>query len=88
MGEKSTVRIEDTRLKGQSKTYKIGDKTPGGTLIMIDYRLMPKSDNQKGFCQARIILKTGPDYWAIDANQYFSQKRLLKPDELPDELKQ
>jgi hypothetical protein len=79
------IRIENLRT-GQSKLYKVGDSFDGGTIARADYREMPRPDNPDLISGSRIILKKGPDYWAIERGQTFSQKRLLRRDQLPEDM--
>ncbi len=79
------IRIENLRT-GLSKLYKVGDAFDGGTIARADYRDMPRPDNPKLISSSRIILRKGPDYWAVERGQTFSQKRLLRQDQLPEDM--
>lgn len=67
--------------------YKPGDKVESGEIVMIDYRPLPKPDNPKLESPSRVILKIGQDYWAVELEKNLSDKRLLKPDQWPPELR-
>ncbi len=66
---------------------KVGDRLPIGQIVMVDYRPMPMPGDPKKESQSRVILKLGKNYWAVEAGQPLHQRRVLRPDELPDELK-
>ncbi|MFP4355728.1 MAG: hypothetical protein ACLFUJ_11455 [Phycisphaerae bacterium] len=84
-GGKPQIRIENIRT-GSSQVYREGDAFDGGTIVMVDYRSLPMPENPRLLSGSRIILKKGPDYWAIERGQTFSQKRLLRTDQLPETL--
>jgi hypothetical protein len=69
--------------------HKPGDKLPppGGEIVTVEYSPVPFSDKPEDTATSRMILKIGNDYWAVELGQRLSQKRMLKPEELPDELK-
>lgn len=72
--------------------YNVGDELllngkPLGRIVMVDYRPLPKPDNPAEKSDARVILRIGPDFSAIDLGQSLDQRRVLKTNELPDELK-
>jgi len=69
------------------KVYKVGDKLPIGRIAMVDYRVLPMPDNPKILSSSRLILKIGKDYWAVEAGQRLGQRRILRPAELPPELR-
>lgn len=65
----------------------VGAKLPIGEIAMIDYRVMPMPDDPKDISTGRVILKLGLEYWAVELGQTLSQRRILRADELPDQLK-
>ena len=69
------------------KIHKIGDKLPVGQIAMVDYRVLPMPKNPKILSTSRVILKLSKDYWAVELGQQLSQRRVLRPHELPTELK-
>ena len=69
------------------KVYKVGDKLRIGRIAMVDYRVLPMPDNPKVLSSSRLILKIGKDYWAVEAGQRLGQRRLLRPAELPLQLR-
>ena len=54
---------------------------------MIDYRPLPRADNPQMLSPSRVILKAGPDYWAVELGQKLTQKRRLKRDQLPEPIR-
>lgn len=66
--------------------YKPGDPLAGGTVVMVDYRPAPTPGRETVQSESRVILRFGLDYWAIERGQTLSDKRLLKPEQLPREL--
>lgn len=72
---------------GEVRCYKPGDKLESGEIVMIDYRAMPRPDNPKLDSPSRLILKIGQEYWAVELERSLSDKRLLKPDQYPPELR-
>jgi hypothetical protein len=80
------VMVKDTQT-GEVRAYKPGESLAGGRIVMVDYRPMPRPDNPELLCYSRVIVKIGPDYWAIDLGRSLADKRRLKDDDLPDELR-
>ena len=72
---------------GEVRDYKPGDKVEGAEVVMIDYRPMPKAGNPNVDSPSRLILKIGQEYWAVELERSLSDKHLLKPDQLPPELR-
>jgi hypothetical protein len=66
--------------------FKPGDALAGGTIVMIDYRSMPKSGNELLQAFSRVIVRIGDEYWAIETGKTLAQKYRLAPDQLPDAL--
>ena len=66
--------------------FKTGDELAGGTVVMIDYRPMPKPGNSLLQSFSRLILKIGDDYWAIERGKTLADKRKLPTEELPPTL--
>jgi hypothetical protein len=66
----------------------IGDRFDGALIVMVDYRMLPDPQNPTLQNYSRIILKKGPDYWAVDRGDTFDMKRLLKEEQLPPALKE
>lgn len=80
------IMIRDNA-SGATSVHKIGDTFDGGRIVMVDYRPLPDPANPELTVQSRIILKKGPDYWAVDRGQTFDKKRLLKKKQLPPSLR-
>jgi len=66
--------------------YKTGDDLAGGTIALIDYRRLPSPTQPGLFSDSRVILRIGPDFWAIERGRSLADKRRLDPSELPDPL--
>jgi hypothetical protein len=66
--------------------FKAGDALAGGTVVMIDYRSMPKAGNELLQAFSRVIIRVGEEYWAIEAGKTLAQKYRLAPDQLPEAL--
>jgi hypothetical protein len=76
-------------IRGQDvkKVLKVGDSLPIGKIVMVDYRLMPMPGKPHLISQCRVILKAGKNYWAIERGQRLDQRRILRPEELPEKLR-
>lgn len=72
---------------GQIRIYKPGALLASGKVVMIDYRQLPKPDNPFLLSPSRVILQIGPDFWAVELGQSLSNKRRLKPEQLPETLR-
>jgi hypothetical protein len=66
--------------------FKPGDALAGGTIVMIDYRSMPKAGNELLQAFSRVIVRIGEEYWAIETGKTLAQKYRLAQDQLPDAL--
>ena len=66
--------------------YRPGDELAGGTIVLVDYRPLPLPGNSLLQSFSRLILKIGPEYWAIERGQTLADKRKLSPSELPPQL--
>ena len=66
--------------------YRPGDELMGGTIVMIDYRPMPRAGNSLMQSYSRLILKIGAEYWSIDHGKTLAEKRKLAGAELPARL--
>jgi len=84
--DKQEVLVSDSST-GQLRTYKAGDTLAGGTIVMVDYRLLPSPKNPQILSPSRAILRVGPDYWAVDLGSMLTEKRRLKADQLPDTIR-
>jgi hypothetical protein len=67
--------------------FKPGDPLAGGTICMVDYRAMPMPGSEALHSFSRVIVRVGDEYWAIEQGKTLAQKHRLKPDELPEVLK-
>ncbi len=80
------VMVKDTQ-SGEIQAYHPGDALAGGKIAMVDYRAMPRQDDPELMCHSRVIIKIGPEYWAIDLGQTLADKRKLNTDDLPEMLR-
>lgn len=68
------------------QVFKPGDAWAGGQIVMVDYRAKPLPGKPELLSFARVILKIGPDFWAIEHGQTLADKYQLAADALPAEL--
>jgi hypothetical protein len=85
------VCLRDTH-NNETRHFKPGEKLPNGAeVVMIDYRSLPAPDSRpdapKPNSSCRVIMRIGPEYWAVDMERTLSDKRLMKADHLPVELR-
>jgi len=80
------VNVED-KSSGEIKTYKIGETLGSGTIVMIDYRPLPKQESPKDESASRVILRIGGAYWAVEIGKHLVDKHRLKASQLPPELR-
>lgn len=66
--------------------FKPGDALAGGTIVMIDYRSMPRAGNELLQAYSRVIVRIDDEFWAIETGKTLGQKYRLSPDQLPDAL--
>lgn len=74
-------------MNGTQRIYKPGEALGGGTIVMIDYRPLPKPDKPELNSPSRVILKVLDQYWAVELNENLSQRRRLPAEQLPESLK-
>jgi len=79
------VHIRDT-VNDKTVRYKPGDALSGGTIVSVDYRPMPMPGKAPLMSFSRVILRIGPDYWAVERGNTLAEKRKLTQKELPSEL--
>ena len=79
------IHIRD--LTAQKTTrYRPGDELLGGTIVMVDYRPLPKPDQPLLQSYSRLILKIDKEYWAVERGKTLADKRKLTTSELPSQL--
>jgi hypothetical protein len=71
----------------QIRSYKPGDTLGGGVIALVDYRPMPSQANPNILSPSRVILKVGPEYFAVELGQDLTEKRRLPDSMLPEELR-
>lgn len=79
------VHIRDLTAQ-KTRIYHPGDALEGGTVVMVDYRSIPRPDNPILQSSSRIILRIGADYFAIERGRTLADKRKLSAAELPPTL--
>jgi len=71
----------------QVRSYKPGDTLGGGVIEMVDYRPMPSKANPMIFSPSRVILKVGPDYFAVELGENLTDKRRMSGEMLPEAIR-
>jgi len=84
--EKQEVLVTDSATR-QIRSYRPGDTLGGGVIALVDYRPMPSPDNPKILSPSRVILKVGPEFFAVELGQNLTEKRRLPDNMLPDEIR-
>jgi hypothetical protein len=84
--EKQEVFVTDS-VTSQIRSYKPGDTLGGGVIALVDYRPMPSPANPKILSPSRVILKVGPEYFAVELGQNLTEKRVLPDSMLPEEIR-
>lgn len=79
------VHVRDL-INQRTLRFKPGDALAGGTIVMIDYRTMPKSGSELLQAFSRVIVRIGDEYWAIETGKTLGQKYRLESDQLPPAL--
>ena len=79
------VHVRDANAQ-RTLRFKPGDELAGGTIALIDYRPLPSPSTQGLLSHARVILRIGPDFWAIERGQSLADKRKLSTSEIPESL--
>jgi len=79
------VHVRDT-VNQRTMRFKPGDALAGGTIVMVDYRTMPKAGNELLQAFSRVIVRIGEEYWAIETGKTLGQKYRLGPEQLPAAL--
>ena len=84
--EKQEVFVADSATR-QVRSYKPGDTLGGGVIALVDYRPMPSPANPEILSPSRVILKVGPEYFAVELGQDLTEKRRLPDSMLPEEIR-
>jgi len=79
------VLVSDS-VSRQVRSYKPGDTLGGGTIAMVDYRPMPSRANPLILSPCRVILKVGPEYFAVELGEELTDKRRMSSDKLPEQI--
>jgi len=84
--DKQEVFVTDSATN-QIRSYKQGDTLGGGVIALVDYRPMPSPTNPRILSPSRVILKVGPEFFAVELGQNLTEKRRLPDNMLPDEIR-
>jgi len=79
--------VNEIDASGAIYKYEEGEKLMGWDIVMVDYRPMPDPNKPELLSPARVIVRIDSDYWAIEGNQYVTDKRIIEGPDLPPELK-
>ncbi len=85
-GEDQDVYVLDSSTK-ETNRYGPGDPLAGGEIVLVDYRALPLPDKPEILSGSRVILKIGPDYWAVELGRSLAEKYLVKRSRLPEALR-
>ena len=83
---KSEIHLQNTE-SGNITVYHPGDEIEDWTIMMVDYRLMPRPNSILN-SESRVILKNTVGYWALEHGCTLAQLHQLGEGQLPLELKQ
>lgn len=88
-GPEKDIRIENTQNKEQPRfrLYNVGDSLAGGTIVMVDYRAMPKPNQPELLSFSRLILKIGGGYYAVELGGSLAEKHQLQGEDIPPSLR-
>ena len=78
--------FKDTQ-SGQTTQFKVGEDIAGGTFVMVDYRVLRRHDDAERITSSRLIMKVGPDYWAVELGDTLAQRHQLDDASLPAALR-
>ena len=81
------VHVRDLKTQ-KTASYGEGDDLAGGKIVAVDYRLMPYPGKAGLNSHSRVIVKIGPDFWAVERGQTLADKRRLTNEQLPKKLSQ
>jgi hypothetical protein len=81
------VHVRDLTQK-RIDVHKVGDPLAGGTIVMVDYRPLPKPGQPLLLSHSRVILNVDGQYWAVERGHTLAQKYQLAPEQLPRPLSQ
>lgn len=84
-GIRRDIQILDTQT-GDVSRYNPDDALAGGTIVMVDYRLLPVPGNPEMTSGSRLILKIGREYYSVELGQTLAEKTRMNTDRLPESL--
>ena len=79
------IHVRD-QINQRTLRYKPGDILAGGNVVMVDYRRMPMPGTIGLESYSRVIVKIGPDFWAIEHGKTLADKYKLPPNDWPEQL--
>jgi hypothetical protein len=80
---KPLVHLHDPR-SGIVRTYEVGDRVGQVSIAGVDYRRMRWGQT---YSTSRVLLRQGVSYWAVELGNTLGQKRPLRQQDLPQELR-
>jgi len=85
-GDQSEAIFKDT-VSRETTRFERGERVGDAAIAMIDYRVMQRHDDAERQTPSRLILKVGPDYWAVELGDTLAQRHRLSRDMLPQALR-
>ena len=74
------------KTSGQVMKFTAGEDVGDARFVSVDYRARPLPDDPTRLSPSRLLLKVGPDIWAVELGHTLAQRHRLKADDLPSEL--
>lgn len=88
--EQGEVFVTDTA-NGQKQRLKVGEKIENAEIVAVDYRILPRTDTPAGSPElsstSRVVLKFGPEFYFVELGDSLGQRRLIRLEELPAEVR-
>ncbi len=84
---KPTAVVRNTE-SGETTRYELGADLLGGEIVAIDYRPMAHPSNPLLQSFSRVIVRTRTSFYAVEVGQYLSEKRRLRTDQLPLDVRE
>ena len=88
--EQGEVFVTDTA-NGQKQRLKVGEKIENAEIVAVDYRVLPRTDTPAGSPElsstSRVVLKFGPEFYFVELGDSLGQRRLIRLEELPAEIR-
>lgn len=84
-GTQPEAHLLDTRNQ-QTRVFHPGEKLLEGDIAAIDYRPLPAPNKPGLLSLSRLVLRLGPEFWAVENGQTLAERRRLNPEEVPPSL--